>query len=193
MAPDDRMDRGEFLERAARWGLCAGVICALRGEALAGPAPSPGDEIAALRAERDFIVNWLSDLLRTIDTRLDDDTKRLLMAGCGRGCFDRHPFKKDIAAKGKGSLERLTEAYRSNFEAWREGGLFHIRFGEVSKGCYCPVARAIPPRPDDIHCECTRATHQAIFEEALGRPCAVEILETVRRGGKTCHFVVRLD
>ncbi len=45
----------------------------------------------------------------------------------------------------------------------------------------------------DVHCECTRATHQAVFETALGRPFRVEIVESLRRGGKTCHFIVHLD
>jgi hypothetical protein len=46
-----------------------------------------------------------------------------------------------------------------------------------------------PPKPDDLHCECTRTTHQSIFETALGRPIKVDVVETLRRGGKTCHFV----
>ena len=189
----DRMNRKQFLDRAARLGFCSSVALALRGEASASAEASQASELDALRAERDFIVNWLTDLLEAIEARLDDGTKRLLMAGCGKGCYDRHQFKRDLAAKGKGSLDRLTEAYRSSFEVWRQGDLFHIRYGEISKGCFCPVAKAIPPRPDDIHCECTRATHQAIFEAALGRPFEVEIVESVRRGGRTCHFTVRLD
>jgi len=37
-------------------------------------------------------------------------------------------------------------------------------------------------------CECTRATRQTIFEAALERPVKVEIVESLRRGGRTCHF-----
>jgi len=83
-------------------------------------------------------------------------------------------------------------AYQVNFEAWRENDLLHIRYGKVSKGCYCPAARHRPPQAGDLHCECTRATHQAVCETALGRPLHVNILETVRRGGQTCHFVVHV-
>jgi hypothetical protein len=57
---------------------------------------------------------------------------------------------------------------------------------------YCPAARFHPARPHDLHCECTRATHQAVFETALERPVKVEIVESLRRGGKTCHFVATL-
>lgn len=43
-------------------------------------------------------------------------------------------------------------------------------------------------RPNDLHCECTRATHLSIFETALGRPIRVEVLDTLRRRRRTCHF-----
>ena len=99
----------------------------------------------------------------------------------------------DIARQGQGSLEKLINAYKRNFEIWQEGNLVHIRYGEVSSGCYCPAARFRPAKPDDLHCECTRTTHQTIFETALGRPLQVDVVETVRRGGKTCHFIVHLD
>jgi hypothetical protein len=124
------------------------------------------------------------------------DRKQLLktsfLAACGRACFDRRPFKQKIAAKGRGSVDALVAAYAESFEAWRDGSTFHIRYGKVSPGCYCPAAKHRPARADDVHCECTRATHRAVAETALGRPCPVDIVETVRRGGTTCHFVVHV-
>ncbi len=151
------------------------------------------DQITRLQQEKEFVQNWLSDLLAAMETELDPATRVRLMEACGRGCFNRFDFKQDIARKGQGSLEKLIAAYQQNFEIWREDGMVHIRYGEVSSGCYCPAARYRPARPGDLHCECTRTTHQTIFETALGRPIQVEILETVRRGGKTCHFLVHTE
>jgi hypothetical protein len=151
------------------------------------------DDITRLKWEKQFTDHWLTDLLDTIEAELDEPTKIRLFAGCGRGCFRRHSFKQELAAQGQGSVEKLIAALRNNFEAWQEGDRVHIRYGETSSGCYCPVLRGQPARPDDPHCHCTRATHQAIFEAALGRPVRVEIVETVRRGGQTCHFIAYLD
>ena len=39
----------------------------------------------------------------------------------GADAFRRFQFKQDIAAKGKGSVDKLIEAYKSNFEVWRDG------------------------------------------------------------------------
>ena len=80
----------------------------------------------------------------------------------------------------------------SYFEIWKDGEEVHIRHCEVSKECYCPAANYRTTKPNDIHCECTRNSHKAIFETALGKSFEVDIVETVRRGGKTCHFIVHL-
>lgn len=143
-----------------------------------------------LQQEKEFIQNWLTDLLSGMDASLDRATRIRVIEACGRGCFNRYDFKQDIARRGQGSLDALIEAYRQNFEIWRDGDQVHIRYGETSPSCYCPAARFRPAQSDDLHCECTRTTHQTIFETALGRPFHVEVLESLRRGGKTCHFVV---
>jgi hypothetical protein len=148
--------------------------------------------LTQIQQEKAFIEGWLSDLLDTMQTELDEPTRIRLMAGCGRGCFVRHAFKQELAAQGQGSLEKLLSALQNNFEAWQAEDGVHIRYGETSARCYCPVLPGRAGSPNELHCHCTRATHQAIFEAALGHPVQVEILETLRRGGKTCHFLVRV-
>ena len=177
------MDRKEFLKSG-----CCGLV------ALAASPVSSFADTTPCDNELKFTQNWLSDLMETIDTELDEPTKIKLMAGCGRGCYRRFQFKQDIAAKGRGSVEKLIEAYKANFEIWREGeDKVHIRYGAVNKnGCYCPAAKFRLPKPMDIHCYCTRATHEFIWEAALGEPVKIDILETVRRGNPTCHFLVHL-
>jgi len=178
------MERNVFLQYLVGLGACPLMLANVNAHA-ARPAVNEVNPAT----EPTFIENWLSDLLNTMDKTLDRETQEKLLAGCGRGCFDRHAFKQDIAAKGKGNFDELLKAYHEFFEAWVEDDKFHIRFGETSSRCYCPVVQNIKPKPNDIHCECTRATQQAILETAFGRPVNVEIVETLRRGGKTCHFV----
>ncbi|HKM82640.1 MAG TPA: hypothetical protein VKO18_11385 [Terriglobia bacterium] len=178
------MERKDFLQM----GCCA---LAFLG---ALPAKSFSAEERPCDEQLKFIQNFLSDLMESIDSQVDERTKIKILGECGRGCFRRFQFKQDIAAKGKGSVDKLIEAYHVNFEAWRDGDTVHIRYGAVnSYGCFCPAARYRPGKPHDIHCYCTRATHQAIWETALGRPVKVEILQTVRRGDPTCHFLVHLS
>jgi len=186
------MNRKEFIQKSWESGLGCCALMALIQDAPAGASPPPGDQQTPEQFEKQFVQNWLVDLLDAMDAELDQKTKVRLMEACGRGCFRRFQLKQDIAQQGKGDLQKLMAAYKKNFEIWQEGDLVHIRYGEVSNRCYCPAANYRPAKPHDVHCECTRSTHQTIFETALGRPFKVDIAESLRRGGKTCHFIVHL-
>lgn len=200
------MDRSMFLKRMTGVGCCAAMVSSLISTANASafsPSASlsfmPGivpddksDELANAKMERDFILNWVNDLMDTMDNVLGEETYIKLIEGCGRGCYNRHQFKKDISDAAQGDLDKLLIAYKKNFEVWKEGDTVHIRYGEKSPGCYCPVLRNHTYNTKGLHCNCTKATHQAIFENALGRPFKVDILESIRRGGQTCHFLVHV-
>lgn len=183
------MRRNEFFTIVLKSSLgCCGLAVLDRAAQGSTQAAEPSEA----DREKGFVKNWLTDLFDAIDAERDESLKVRLMAGCGRGCFRRFQFKQDIAHQGQGSMESLLEAYKKNFEVWREDSLVHIRYGAENKQCYCTAARYHPVRPHDLHCECTRATHQTIFETALGRPITVEVVESLRRSGKTCHFVAHV-
>jgi hypothetical protein len=184
------IDRKRFLTMSWQAGCCALAARSSVGAVPAGDAQEPAKPPAD--PEKQFIQNWLSDLMIQVDATLDEPTKERLLGGCGRACFERFAFKRAWAEDGRGDVDKLIAALKKNFNVQRDGNQVHIRYGLVSKGCYCPAAtyRAVNPR--DSHCYCTRGTHQAVWETALGRPVDVRIVETVRRGGKTCHFVVTL-
>jgi hypothetical protein len=184
------VERKDFL----KMGCCGLIALAARpGFAESSSATvtegSPCDD-----GEFKFVKNWLTDLMEAIDGELDESDKIKLMSACGRGCYQRFQFKQDIATKGKGSVDKLIEAYKANFEIWREGdNKVHIRYGAVNKnGCFCPAAKFRPSKSNDIQCYCTRATHETIWQTALSKPIKIDILQTVRRGDPTCHFLVHL-
>jgi len=186
------MDRQTFLREGLKMAGGAAAVAALgRIDLGATEAPSRTDD-SQEKKDLAFVGNWLTDLFESLDQELDPAHRVALLEACGRGCYRRHAFKQEIARRGKGNVDHLIEALSANFEVWREEQIVHIRYGEVSPGCYCPAAKAHTTRPGDLHCECTKAMHQAIWEAALGRKFRIDILESVRRGGRTCHFAVHL-
>jgi hypothetical protein len=187
------MKRKEFAQKLALLGICPLVIQNLNGSELTLSHSEQDEKCMAIQKQKQFVENWLSDLLDSMEKNLDRETQERIVAGCGIACFNRFQFKKDIAINGSGSLDKLIESYKKNFEVWKDGDTVHIRYGEISKNCYCPAANYRTTKPNDIHCECTRNKHKTIFETALGRPFRVEIAESLRRGGKTCHFIVYLS
>lgn len=186
------MDRKRFTQKLAILGVCPFMIESLGSALPAVQAADQDEKYKVLASQKEFLGNWLSDLLDSMERNLDRATQEKIVAGCGVACFNRHQFKKDIAIAGTGDLDKLIESYKKNFEIWKEGETVHIRYGKVSGICYCPAANYRTSKPNDIHCECTRNTHKAIFETALGRSFRVDIAESLRRGGQTCHFIVYL-
>jgi hypothetical protein len=184
------MKRSEFLRKSATMACASCATIVLGAPGAGSPSTVPGKALKQSQDENTFTNNWLTDLFAAIDTELDSGAKLRLMQATGRGCFNRHKFKQDIAGAGKGSIDDLLAAYRRNFGIERDGDDIHIRYGGGI--CYCPAAKNRPATPNDIHCECTRFTHEAIFETALGRHVPVEIVDSVRRGGANCHLVAHL-
>ncbi len=181
------MNRKEFFASAAG-GCCALALFDAKSEA----AELSPDDVNYVPPDKEFVTNWLNDLFTGLDAELDEQTKVKVLAYCGRGCVTRYPFKQDLIKRGTGSVETLMEAYKKNFEVWREGEVVHVRYGAKVNQCYCKAAAYHEMRKHDLHCECTRATHQMVFESALGRPVKVEVVESVRRGGNTCHFIAHV-
>jgi hypothetical protein len=184
------MDRKSFTQKLALMGVCPFIIRQMSANPVDLADPPQDDALKVVQSQKQFIENWLADLLDSMDKNLDRETREKVVGQCGVGCYNRHQFKKDIALTSNGNLDKLIENYSRNFEVWKEGSTVHIRYGEISKQCYCPAANYRTPKPNDIHCECTRNTHKTIFETALGKPVQVEVAKSLRRGGKTCHFVV---
>jgi hypothetical protein len=181
------MTRKSFLcQSAAGLAGCCAVLTVPSVAAATIQEPAPRD------SEKEFIKAWLSDLMAAIQREPDPAIRSRLVSACGRACFERHEFKRNWAVAGRGDVGKLIEALKANFEVWRDGDEVHIRYGAVSKGCYCPAAKYRPAAPDDVHCHCSQGSHQAVWQTALGRPVRVDIVESVRRGGRTCRFVVRL-
>ncbi|RPI26585.1 MAG: hypothetical protein EHM61_11345 [Acidobacteria bacterium] len=188
------MNRKEFLRKSVGMGLGSGALLVLnQGNGTLQATATPEEELTKAKREKEFIEGWLTDLLDTMGEELDEKTIIKLIEGCGRGCYNRHQFKKDIAKEGANDLEKLLAAYRKVFgNVQKEGNAVHIRFNTKERGCFCPVLRERPSKINAMHCHCHKGTHEAIFKAALGRTYEAKIVESVRRGGERCHFVIEL-
>ena len=90
------MNRKEFLQKSFQSSLGCCAFWALNQDTPANASPCPAEDSQA-QFEKEFVQNWLSDLLDTMDTVLDREAQVKLMEGCGRGCFRRFKLKQDIA------------------------------------------------------------------------------------------------
>ena len=75
------MNRKEFFRSSLAAGACAGCFLMPVASVVAAETPQPEDEkYRQLLQEKEFIQNWLSDLLDTIDENLDEPSKQFLLA-----------------------------------------------------------------------------------------------------------------
>lgn len=201
---DRPLKRKDFLAAAGKAGVCACAAAAGMRTAFAGPArtqaPKPGGTAAERAAKRmEFVDGWVRRFFAALDSTVDEETRRTLMAANGRGCFAAHagPPKQ---APGPDALEK--------FKAWIagqgkargysiEGDVISFEFvGGAETGpaspesvCLCPTAEAQKAGElSPTYCHCSVGYVREMHERILGRTVEVELVDSVLRGGKRCRF-----
>jgi hypothetical protein len=76
----------------------------------------------------------------------------------------------------------------------REGNVvtygFAMKPGVAITRCGCPIAEHGPEGLSATFCRCSVGFVRAMFSGYPGRPVRVELLEALKRGGKTCRFKI---
>ena len=137
----------------------------------------------------DFTWTWVCTLAANLHGQLDDGAKVLLMESCGRACA-RSASVASAKACG-GDMAKLVSQMRkwvgkSNVK--REGDSIQIAYDK----CYCRLDEELSKQLGDVHCYCSRGWLKEMFETVAGHPVDVELLESIKRGGAQCRFIVRL-
>ncbi len=139
--------------------------------------------------QQQFRQQWVRCLMDNLKASVPEPTLASVMTACGRGCAQRHGTT--LIAKANGSVEALFEDLATQIgkeNASREGNEYHLRYPR----CYCPMAAGQTEPLPDVYCECGRSFIAEAFSAVAGRPVSVELTESIQRGGKQCHMVIRM-
>ncbi|HSD26884.1 MAG TPA: DUF6144 family protein [Vicinamibacteria bacterium] len=210
------MDRKEFLGKSLQMaaGLGLGCPCLAAGgdtpatKPDAGPAPaSPcpktsGDYPHATPFEKraDFAKTWAGRFVRVLDERVDETTRHGLMEANGRACAMGAYGPPDPAKKvGVDELVASLAKHVGPENARREGDVVFFNYKQNRAGlrvadgyCLCPLVEDGPADLSATYCHCSVGYVAYMFERSLGRPVRVELLESLRGGGKGCRFAVHV-
>jgi hypothetical protein len=210
------MDRKEFLGKSLQVAAGLGLACPCLAPAGdtpvskpgAGPGPSSpcpgtsGEYAHATPFEKrvDFASTWTGRFMRVLDERLDEKTRRGLMEANGRACAlgaygPPDPAKTvDLDAFVAG-LAR----YVGPENARREGDVVYFNYKQNPAGlriadgyCLCPLVEDGPADLSPTYCHCSVGYVAYLFERNIGRPVRVELVESLRGGGKACRFAVHV-
>lgn len=205
------MDRKQFLAGMVQacTAMCCGGAAAAAGQA--GAAGSRADWIDALETRMkegsrspawrriEFAEGWVQRLLDNMDTLLDVETRSRLMQACGRACFINAFGVAPDGGPVPGALERFLEAGKGQ-GVRREGDAVFFQYDNVNPQgtgipdslCLCPFVESGPERLSPTYCQCSAGYVKEMFERMTGTTVAVEVLESLRTGGKVCRFKVSL-
>jgi hypothetical protein len=199
------MDRKGFFATVVGTCACAavgGMRAALGAEPAdttrGAAAPQPGEESTERAAKRtEFADEWVKRFFTAVDRTLDEPTRHKLMEANGRSCF--------IAYAGPSRPEPVTlEQFRARIaENGKERGYSidgdAIAFeyvGSAETGgaspervCLCPMVETQTPGSiSPTYCHCSVGYVREMHERIFGKPVAVELVDSVLRGGKRCRL-----
>lgn len=148
----------------------------------------------------EFAELWIKRLMDNMDELLTVEERKKLMQACGRSCYI-HAF--GVASKESPSPDALDNFLLANqrageTETRREGNTVYFQFGSTEQNayglrlldgyCMCPLVESGPENLSPTYCQCSTGYVKEMFERLAGKPVEVEILESLRMGGKLCRF-----
>jgi hypothetical protein len=150
----------------------------------------------------DFTQKWVKRIFEIIDQQLDPEARNKIMQlngiACAKGAYgelaDADPATpEEIDQKIAEWQKKLGEE-----NIYRKGDRVYFNYTgnpdglKISDGyCLCPMIENKPEHLSPTYCQCSVGYVQYMFERFITfKPVKVELLESLRSGGKACRFRV---
>ncbi len=186
------MERKHFLKAS----LCLGAFCGVRpvlgaeekpaGEEKPAAPPPPNPCAGAIG----YAAHWVKDLMDQADLQLTEPQRKALMEARGRSCAKSGAARRAEPFKGK--LDEFVAdlaAHMGKDAVQRDGDVIKVTYPR----CFCPLVAELKEPLSASYCFCSAGWLKEVYETVSGKSVSVEILETVKRGGKLCRFNVKLS
>lgn len=180
------MDRKQFLT------VLAGAPCCAPAQT---PPQSQG---TSCERKMEFAQRWTKRLFDVLDKQLDEPARVRLMETMGELCY-----KHAHGSQSPLTLDDFIEKFRKRAgdeHIRREGNIVYFRYYanpaglKVSDGfCLCPLVETGSANLSGTYCHCSVGYVREMFSGMAGHPVRVELLESLKRGGKTCSFKIHLN
>lgn len=184
------IDRKTFLKTLGCAAPC--VVLGAGSSVLHAAASEPAGPSDAEKAAT--VHDWLTPFIQREEPNLDRATLVKLLEERGQLCCRRLEFRRKLVEESQGNVDKLVELMGKIVgpeNCQREGNTVTLVY-PVDK-CGCGWSPKREPRPDDPYCECSKANNRTLFEIVSGKPVQAEVLDSPRRTGKPCRFVLQLS
>ncbi len=161
------------------------------------------ERIASFSKEE--VAEWVKGAMERLDFMVDEEIRGRIMVACGQKCseMNRRPIEMAKRRRAKfDSEDKFLEAEirkpMKGTSLVRKGDVLHYTYTprEYRQGlrCYCSLVNSLPSdeKISIMYCNCARGFVEEYWEEVLGRPVRVELVESSISGSNVCKFVVSL-
>jgi Family of unknown function (DUF6144) len=196
------MNRKDFLKTVGTAGALSGALTILGNgcPCVVARADEPLPEKGSPARKRvDFSEGWAKRFFDVLDAEVDERTRVRIMEANGRACYLYSIKDRKIGPMPVDALIEAAQKYVGKENAWRDGNTIYFNYVKNPDGlkvadgyCLCPLVESGPPGLSGTFCACSVGYVREMFTLYLGKPVHVELLESLKRGGKRCRFKITL-
>ena len=137
-----------------------------------------------------FLAEWLKTLLDSMDKNLDEETRLKIFKETGTFCAKAHATElfKEIKTKTNDVNELMTmlnEKLKGTTWEVVDDGKLKVTY----ERCFCPIV-GYGLHKSEVQCDCSIGWLKKNLEILFNKDVAVELAESVLRGGSKCEFLI---
>ena len=137
-----------------------------------------------------FLAEWLKTLLDSMDKNLDEETRLKIFKETGTFCAKAHATElfKEIKTKTndvKQLMSMLNEKLKGTTWEVVDDGKLKVTY----ERCFCPIV-GYGLHKSEVQCDCSIGWLKKNLEILFNKDVAVELAESVLRGGSKCEFLI---
>jgi len=200
------MNRRNFVSSTIKSGavVCTAACFSGLDKTIAGTLP-PVTKETPCEEKVSFGQTWIKRFINNIDQELDEQTAKRLMELNGKACYlgsleHRKIKPSDIPKQTPEEMVQNINKYAGEDAAELKDNVIEFRYVKNPKGlkvedgyCLCPIVENGPAGLSGTYCNCSVGYEKEMFSLYLKSEVDVELLESLKKGGKTCRFKITIS
>jgi hypothetical protein len=200
------MERSEFFRKFLASGVACGCAMRMQFHDTLSPRTEQGSlqEETPCSEKMDFTHKWVKRFMEVLDQNLDKGTCQKLMqingSLCAKGAYGELGELKQSSMDEIDATITKWQGGLGRENIYREGNTVFFNYVGNPKGlkiadgyCLCPMLENGPQTLSATYCQCSVGYVSYMFQKLItGKPAKVELLESLRGGGKACRFKVTI-
>ncbi|MFX0090611.1 MAG: cellulose biosynthesis protein BcsD [Candidatus Hodarchaeota archaeon] len=137
---------------------------------------------------QNFMSDWLEALMDTLDTEIDEETRKTILESCGRACARNHATELFQTIKNSSKdlnevLDKLNQQLKGTTWQRINDNTIAVEY----ERCFCPLVGA-KLVTSSTRCYCSVGWIKENLELVLEKSVNVESEKAVGRGDPICRF-----